>query len=136
VFTNLLNIVCITKLLTQGGGGFAFVAKDAEVDEEVVLKLIQLGPKGNESRKTFQKELEREMKIGLIIASQCKFLISYSEIFEYGDYFCIRMEYCVLGDLKHQLDSGKVFAEEVLRTDLYFFFYFSLFFFFVGKFRK
>jgi hypothetical protein len=100
-------------LLPQGGGGFVFVAKDSEVDEEIVLKLIQLGPKGNESRESYRKALEKEMRIGLIIANECKFLVSYSDIFGYGDYFCIKMEYCVLGDLRHQLDAGKVFTEDV-----------------------
>jgi hypothetical protein len=35
------------------------------------------------------------------------------EVFEWGDYFCIKMEYCILGDVQQQLDNGKIFKEEV-----------------------
>jgi serine/threonine protein kinase len=103
----------ITRLLHEGGGGFVYVANDLDKQAEIVLKLIQLGPKGNESRSALKKLIEREMKIGLIIAKESEFLVSYLEIFESEDYFCIKMEYCSLGDLQHQLDVGKVFAEKV-----------------------
>jgi serine/threonine protein kinase len=57
--------------------------------------------------------IEKEMKVGLTVAKESKFLISYSEIFEWGDYFCIKMEYCNGGDLQSVLDEGKIFTEEV-----------------------
>jgi serine/threonine protein kinase len=104
---------CITKLLHQGGGGFVYVAKDLLSQTEIVLKLIQLGPKGSESRSTLKKLIESEMKIGLMIAKKSEFLVSYLEIFESGDYFCIKMEYCSLGDLQHQMDIGRIFTEKV-----------------------
>jgi hypothetical protein len=53
------------------------------------------------------------MKVGLIVAKESKYLISYSEIFEWGDYFCIKMEYCNDGDLQSALDEEKIFTEEV-----------------------
>jgi serine/threonine protein kinase len=104
---------CITKLLHQGGGGFVSVANDVDTQAEVVLKLLLLGPKGSESRSAHKKLIEREMRIGLIIAKESEFLVSYLEIFETEDFFCIKMEYCSLGDLQHQLDIGRVFTEKV-----------------------
>jgi hypothetical protein len=75
--------------------------------------MILLGPKGGESRSALKKLIEREIKIGLVIAKESEFLVSYLEIFESEDYFCIKMEYCILGDLQHQLDIGRVFTEKV-----------------------
>jgi hypothetical protein len=100
-------------LLHQGGEGYAFVANDPDTHAEIVLKLIQLGPKGSESRRLRERSIEKEIKIGLVIAKECEFLVSYWEIFECEDYFCIKMEYCSLGDLQHQLDIGRVFTEKV-----------------------
>jgi serine/threonine protein kinase len=110
----LVNLTdCITKLLHQGGGGFVYVANDLDTRAEIVLKLIQLGPKGSESRSSLKEMIEKEIKIGLIIAKECEFLVSYLEIFESEDYFCIKMEYYSLGDLQHQLDIGRIFTEKV-----------------------
>jgi hypothetical protein len=53
------------------------------------------------------------MKVGMIVAKECDYLVSYSEIFEWGDYFCIKMEYCSKGDIQSELDKGRVFTEEV-----------------------
>jgi serine/threonine protein kinase len=112
-FLLVISADCITKILHQGGGGFVYVAKDSDTQAEVVLKLILLGPKGSESRSANKKLIEREMKIGLIFAKESEFLVSYLEIFESEDYFCIKMEYCILGDLQHQLDNSRVFTEKV-----------------------
>jgi hypothetical protein len=102
----------ITKLLHQGGGGFAFVADDPDLRVEVVLKMIPLGPLGSEVRSSHEKMIRREIDIGLIIAKKCRNLVSYAETFEWMDYFCIKMEYCRLGDLQQQFDSGRVFKKE------------------------
>jgi serine/threonine protein kinase len=112
-FLLVISADCITKVLRRGGGGFVYVANDLDTQAEIVLKLIQLGPKGSESRSDNKKLIEREMKIGLIIAKESEFLVSYLEIFETEDCFCIKMEYCVLGDLQHQFDIGRVFTEKV-----------------------
>jgi serine/threonine protein kinase len=103
----------ITKLLHQGGGGYAFVADDPDLHMEVVLKMIPLGPVGSEARSSHEKMIKREIDIGLFIAKKSRYLVSYAETFEWVDYFCIKMEYCRLGDLQHQFDSGRVFTDEV-----------------------
>jgi serine/threonine protein kinase len=100
-------------MLAQGGGGYVFVADDPDLHMEVVLKMIPLGPEGSENRSSFEKMIKREIEIGLIIAKKSRYLVSYIETFDWVDYFCIKMEYCRLGDLKHQFDSGRVFTEEV-----------------------
>jgi serine/threonine protein kinase len=103
----------ITKLLEEGGGGYVFVADDPDLRMEVVLKMIPLGPEGGKRRTSHEKMIKREMEIGLIIAKKSRYLVSYTETFDWVDYFCIKMEYCRLGDLQHQFDSGRVFTEEV-----------------------
>jgi serine/threonine protein kinase len=110
------------KALGQGGSGFVFVAEDGDDKIEIALKLIPLGPKGSEEREMNQKEIEKEMKIGMIVAKESPFLVSYSEIFEWGDYFCIKMEYCQLGDLQTQIDKKRIFTElvKILIKHLYF----------------
>jgi hypothetical protein len=80
---------------------------------EVVLKMIPLGPSGSEIRSSHEKMIRKEIDIGLIIAKKCRYLVSYSEVFEWMDFFCIKMEYYSIGDLQHQFDSGRVFTEEV-----------------------
>jgi serine/threonine protein kinase len=102
----------ITKLLHQGGGGYAFVADDPDLHVEVVLKMIPLGPVGSETRIENEKKIKRDIDIGLFIAKKSKHLVSYDEAFEWVDYFCIKMEYCRLGDLQRQLDSGRTFTEK------------------------
>jgi hypothetical protein len=86
---------------------------DSGTDREIVIKLIGLGDKGSEWGSTHEKMIEKEIKIGLMIAKESKFVVSYLDIFEWEDYFCIKMEYCILGDLEHQLNLGKIFTEEV-----------------------
>jgi hypothetical protein len=58
----------ITKELTQGGTGFIFVVKDPDFDLEVVLKLIRLGAKGHTSEINNLKIIEKEIKVGMIVA--------------------------------------------------------------------
>jgi serine/threonine protein kinase len=72
-----------------------------------------LGPKGDATRANNQKIIEKEIKVGMIVAKESSNLVSYSEIFECGDFFCIKMEYCSMGDLQNQLEQGHIFTEEV-----------------------
>jgi serine/threonine protein kinase len=103
----------IKKELIHGGSGFAFVVDDPDLHLEFVLKLIMLGSKESASRAKNQKMIQKEMSVGMVVAKECSHLVSYSEIFEWSDYFCIKMEYCELGDLQNQLDQNRVFTEEV-----------------------
>jgi serine/threonine protein kinase len=103
----------IQKELNDGGLGFVYVANDPDANLEIVLKLIVLGSKNSKSRNDNKKLIEKELNLGLTISKECKYLISYSETFEWGDYFCIKMEYCNGGDLQSALDEGRIFTEEV-----------------------
>jgi serine/threonine protein kinase len=102
-----------TKALSQGGSGLAFVAKDEDEEIEIVLKLIPLGPKGSKEQEVSQR-IEKEMKTGMIIAKESSFLISHSETFKWGDYLCIKMEYCQFGDLQTLIDEKRIFTETVI----------------------
>jgi hypothetical protein len=103
----------INGQLTDGGGGLAFVINDPDLHLEFVLKMIVLGPKGNALRIDIQKKIEKEIRVGMMIGKKSPHLVLYSEIFEWGDYFCIKMEYCKMGDLQNQLNQKRVFTEEV-----------------------
>jgi hypothetical protein len=86
-----------------------------------------LGRKGTEFRDLNKKMIEKEIRVGMIVAKECEYLISYSEIFDWEDYFCIKMEYCSAGDIKKQIiDSHRVFTQDVYYT-LITNFYFILF---------
>jgi serine/threonine protein kinase len=100
-------------LLDEGGRGYVFVAHDPDLNVDVVLKMILLGPKESVTRISRQEMIDKEIKIGLVVAKESRFLVSYTEVFEWRDCFCIKMEYCILGDLQHQFDVGKIFTEEV-----------------------
>jgi serine/threonine protein kinase len=111
VFEPVLDL--IKKELVHGGSSLAFVVDDPDLHLAFVLKLIALGSKDSTLRTKNQKIIEKEMSVGMIVAKECSHLVSYSEIFEWGDYFCIKMEYCEMGDLQNQLDENRVFTEEV-----------------------
>jgi hypothetical protein len=102
----------VTKLLNQGGRCYTFVAHDPDLRVDVVIKMILLGPKESEMRISRQKVIDKEIKIGLVVAKESRYLVSYTEVFEWMDCFCIKMEYCILGDLQRQFDAGKIFSEE------------------------
>jgi serine/threonine protein kinase len=110
----------IKRSLEEGGGGYVFVADDPDLRVEVVLKMIPLGPEGSKKRTSHEKMIRREIEIGLIIAKKSRYLVSYAETFDWVDYFCIKMEYCRLGDLQQQFDSGRVFKEEAYLMPLFF----------------
>jgi serine/threonine protein kinase len=88
----------IKRQLSHGGGGYVFVTDDPDLHLEFVLKLIMLGPKGDATRANNQKTIEKEIKVGMIVAKESSNLVSYSEIFEWEDFFCIKMEYCSMGN--------------------------------------
>jgi serine/threonine protein kinase len=119
-FVDLVN-----KILTHGASGFTFVVLDPDLHDEFVLKLIPFGPEESLSRTNNKKTIEKEIKVGLIVAKESKFLVQYSEIFQWEDFFCIKMEYCRQGDLQNQLDNEKFFTEEVF-VNSYIFFYFFI----------
>jgi hypothetical protein len=107
-----LNIDTIKQELHHGAT-FVFVVDDPDINEDVVLKLIPLSLDGNESTKKYQKMIEKEIKVGMLISKECKYLVSYLEIFEWKNFFCIKMEYFRNRDIKFQLDNGRIFTEEV-----------------------
>jgi serine/threonine protein kinase len=59
------------------------------------------------------KRLKDDLEVGMKISKESVFLVSYLDVFESGDYLCLKMEYCELGDLQSQLDSERIFTEEV-----------------------
>jgi serine/threonine protein kinase len=118
---NFTFVDLINKVLTHGAAGYTFVVHDPDLQDEFVLKLIPFGPEDSPSRNNNKKTIEKEMKVGLIVAKESKFLVQYSEIFQWGDFFCIKMEYCCQGDLQNQLDNGKFFTEEVFVNSYIFF---------------
>jgi serine/threonine protein kinase len=105
----------IKRLLAQGSSGLTFVAIDdnEENEGEVVLKMMLLGKKDSPEGDSISKKIKNEIEIGMIISKDCPFLVSYFQTFEWGEYFCIKMEYCKLGDLQDQLNSKRIFTEEV-----------------------
>jgi serine/threonine protein kinase len=60
-----------------------------------------------------QKEIVAEISIGLTLGQECPFLVLYLEMFYYKNFCCLIMEYCELGDLQQELDSGKWYEEPV-----------------------
>jgi serine/threonine protein kinase len=81
--------------------------------ELFVMKMINIGQEGTEVRKKAQKEIVAEINIGLTLGQECPFLVRYSEIFYHENFCCLIMEYCELGDLQQELDSGKQYEEPV-----------------------
>jgi hypothetical protein len=78
----------IKKMLKQGGAGFTYIAKDEEADLEIVLKLIFIGTDNDNETKNKNREIiNKEIEIGIMISKSCDYLISYSEIFEWKDFF-------------------------------------------------
>jgi serine/threonine protein kinase len=59
------------------------------------------------------KELNSEFHVGMTLCGENEFMIHYKEILEHENFKVIIMEFCSGGDLQKQLDSGKLFTEEV-----------------------
>jgi serine/threonine protein kinase len=93
--------------------------------ELFVMKMINVGQENSEERIKAQKEIAAEINIGLTLGQECPFLVQYLEMFYYENFCCLIMEYCELGDLQQELNSGKQYDELVY----YFFFFFYLYFF-------
>jgi serine/threonine protein kinase len=86
--------------------------------------MINIGQEGSEERKKAQKEITAEINIGLTLGQECPFLVRYFETFYHGHFCCLIMEYCELGDLQQELDSGKQYDELVYYFRLFYFFNF------------
>jgi hypothetical protein len=71
------------------------------------MKMISIGEEGSESRKKAQKKIAAEINIGLTLEQECPFLVQYLKTFYHEHFFCLIIEYCELGDLQQELDSGK-----------------------------
>jgi serine/threonine protein kinase len=81
--------------------------------ELFVMKMINIGQEDSEERKKIEKEIGAEINIGLTLGQECPFLVRYLETFYYENFCCFIMEYCELGDLQQELDSGKEYEEPV-----------------------
>jgi serine/threonine protein kinase len=77
------------------------------------MKMIKIEREGTELRKRAEREIAAEISIGLILGQECSFLVRYFEMFYYESFCCLVMEYCELGDLQKELDSGKQYEEPV-----------------------
>jgi serine/threonine protein kinase len=97
----------------QFGQRTVFVVEKQSNKELFVMKMINIGQEGMEKRKIVQKEITSEINIGLTLAEGCPFLVRYFEMFYYENFCCLIMEYCELGDLQQELDSGKQYEEPV-----------------------
>jgi hypothetical protein len=95
------------------------------------MKMINIGEDGTEVRKRAQKEITSEINIGLTLGRECPFLVRYLEMFYYENLCCLIIEYCELGDLQKELDSGKQYQEPVFYFN--FFICFNRFFFCLGN---
>jgi serine/threonine protein kinase len=115
-------------LKLQFGQRTVFVVEKESTKELFVMKMINIGSEGTEVRKKAQKEINAEINIGLTLGRDCPFLVRYLEMFYYKNFCCLIIEYCELGDLQQELDSGKQYEEPV--SNFTFFFFFSFFFFF------
>jgi serine/threonine protein kinase len=113
----------VKKELEHGVSGYVYVVEDPVDHVEAVLKLIPLGPRNGDRRMENQKTIEKEIKVGLLVARECPHLVSYWETFEWRDFFCIKMEYCQMGDLENRVKKDYIFSEEVQFFFLFFFFY-------------
>jgi hypothetical protein len=98
--------------------------------ELFVLKMINIGQEGTEMRRKAQKEIAQEINIGLTLGQECPFLVRYLEMFYYKNFCCLLMEYCVLGELQQELDSGKQYDELVILAN-FFLNFFKIFFFLI-----
>jgi hypothetical protein len=108
-----LLIGLINKELKCGPSGYVLVAKDADFNEDIILKLIRLNSKNNPSSALHQQKIEKEMKMRVVAGRECKHLVHYSEVFEWEDYVCVKMEYCNGGNLQDQLNFKKIFTQQV-----------------------
>jgi serine/threonine protein kinase len=107
-------IHCLLDILkVQFGQRTIFVVEKQTTKELFVMKMINIGQEGTEVQKKAQKEIASEINIGLTLGQECPFLVRYFEMFYYENLCCVIIEYCELGDLQEELDSGKQYEEPV-----------------------
>jgi hypothetical protein len=87
------------------------------------MKMIDIGQEGTEERRINQREFESKIKNVFPLGQECPFLVRYLEMFCYENFFCLVIEYCELGDLQRELDSGKQYEEPVSYFVLTFYFF-------------
>jgi serine/threonine protein kinase len=104
------------KLLQASATGLIYIVKEIETTFIYVMKVIV-------TNKENRRVIQRDIKIGMNEAKGNPFLVSYIEVVEKEDCFCIFMEYLEKGNLQRQIDVGHVFEEKV-----FFFFFFFYFF--------
>jgi serine/threonine protein kinase len=105
--------VFLDALKKQFGQRTVFVVEKELTKELFVMKMINIGSEGSEVRKKAQKEIINEINIGLTLGQECPFLVRYLEMFYHQNFCCLIIEYCDLGDLQQELDSGKQYEEVV-----------------------
>jgi serine/threonine protein kinase len=109
-----LNLIYLSDILKeQFGQRDIFLVEKQSTKELFVLKMINIGQEGSEVRRKAQKEITAEISIGLTLGQECPFLVRYLETFYHEQFFCLIIEYCELGDLQQELDSGKQYEEPV-----------------------
>jgi serine/threonine protein kinase len=108
-----------------------------------VMKMINIGQESSEERMKPQKEIAPpiyfeqkgfeeptkaqreeitpEIDIALTLGRECPFLVEYLETFYHDHFLCLVMEYCEVGDLQQELDSGKQYEEQVCYFHLFYF---------------
>jgi serine/threonine protein kinase len=82
-----------------------FVVKKLDLKGTFVLKVFH--------NKQNKQMIEKEIKIGMMVAKECPFLVSYTEIFQESECFCIVMEYCEKGDLEEFFNKENSFDQNV-----------------------
>jgi serine/threonine protein kinase len=97
----------------QRSSNLIFLVEKQSTKELFVMKMINIGKEDSEARKKAQKEIAAEINIGLTLGQECPFLVRYLETFYHDYFFCLIIEYCELGDLQQELDSGKQYEEPV-----------------------
>jgi NIMA (never in mitosis gene a)-related kinase len=115
-------------LKSQFGQKNIFVVEKESTKELFVMKMINIGEEGSEERNKAQRQVVAEINIGLTLGQECPFLVRYLEMFYHENFCCLIMEYCELGDVQKELNSGKQYKEPVSHF-FFFCFFFVLFFF-------
>jgi serine/threonine protein kinase len=100
-------------LRKQFGLKTIYVVEKEATKELFVMKMINIGQENSEERIKARKEIAAEINIGLTLGQESPFLVRYLETFYHENFCCLIMEYCELGDLQKELDSGKQFEEPV-----------------------
>jgi serine/threonine protein kinase len=113
VISAFLFEVSLDILKIQFGQRSIYVVEKQSTKELFVMKMINIGQEGTQMRTRSQKEILAEISVGLTLGQECPFLVGYLEMFYYKNFCCLIMEYCELGDLQQELDSGKQYEEPV-----------------------